>query len=63
MALEEIVDRLQGEMYVLRRQLAAEAQRLRDEVARAERAQRRDLVPVKPRAVISLRPVAKERED
>jgi MerR family transcriptional regulator/heat shock protein HspR len=63
MALEEIVDRMQGEMDILRRQLEGEAQRLRDEVARVERAQRRDLVTVQPRAVISLRPVKKERED
>jgi MerR family transcriptional regulator, heat shock protein HspR len=55
LALEELVDRLQAEMDGLHRQLEAEAQRLRDEVARIERSHRRDLVPVRPGTVVSLR--------
>lgn len=55
LALEQLIDRLHGEMAALRRQLDAEAQHLRDEVARVERSHRRDLVPVRPGTVISLR--------
>jgi MerR family transcriptional regulator/heat shock protein HspR len=55
LALEQLVDRLQSEMAALRRQLDAEAQRLRDEVARVERTYRRDLVPVRPGTIVSVR--------
>ncbi len=48
--------RLQSEMAVLPRRQDAAAQRLREEVARVERAHRRDLVPVQTKTAVAVRP-------
>lgn len=56
LALEALIDHLESEMLGLRRELDSAADRLRDEVRRVERSHRRDLVPLRARAVLSLRP-------
>jgi MerR family transcriptional regulator/heat shock protein HspR len=61
LALEALVDHLETEMDGLRNELERAAVHLRDEVKRVERSHRRDLVPVRTRAMVSLRPPAGRR--
>ena len=56
LALEALVDHLEGEMETLRDELDASSRRLREEVKRVEQSHRRDLVPVRRGAVLRLRP-------
>ncbi len=55
LALEELVERLQNEMDDMRKELQATLVRMRDEVRQAERAHRRDLVPVRRGTVVHVR--------
>jgi MerR family transcriptional regulator, heat shock protein HspR len=60
--LEEHMAELQRDLESLQAQLIAASQRMRDEVARVERAHRHELVPVRRNAVMTLRPEQRKRE-
>lgn len=63
LALEALVQHMESQMAGLRHELDRAAEHLRDEVRRVERSHRRDLVPVRGRAVVSLRPTGRRRDE